>query len=238
MQAPECKLHESTLDVKRSKIIKCVRPMPFGLAYHMVFIDNVAYSLFLLSIAGFIVLYLIVDVFWAFRKGKRDYTDILMGASVPLLLVGLYMVITGAYGQFTWPLPGSYNILFYDPMVSFGLVILSLAIAIRYKVRYDYVGFLGLLVGIMTLFYGVQGYSIGLTKVPAALLTLYVFFGIAGIFSYPVSLILERLPGLKRNPWAGWYVCLAIFFFAMLMAVLVSGYIAVSAIPAHLLSPP
>ena len=204
----------------------------------MVFIDNVAYSLFLLSMAGFLVLYLMADVFWAFRKGERDYADIMMGASVPLILIGIYMVITGAYGQFTWPLPGSYNILFYDPLVSFGIVILSFALAIRYKVRYDYVGFLGLLVGITTIFYGIQGYSIGLTQAPIALLLLYAFFGVAGIFSYPVSLILERLPGLKKNPWKGWYVCLAIFFIAMLMAALVSGYVAVLAIPAHLLSPP
>ncbi len=204
----------------------------------MVFIDNVAYSLFLLSLAGFIVLYLLGSVFWEFRKGKKDFEACIAGASVPLMLVGLYMVITGAYGQFTWPLPGSYNILFYDPLVSFGLVILALALAIRFKTRYDYVGFFALLVGVMTIFYGIQGYSIGLTLVPEALLGLYVFFGIAGIFAYPVSLIMERLPGLKKNPWKGWYLCLAIFFLAMLAASLISGYIAIEAIPAHLLNPP
>jgi putative membrane protein len=202
------------------------------------FIDNLAFSLFSLSIASLIIVYLMVSVYLEYKKGKKDYKEIEAAATVPLILVGAYMVLSGAFGQFTWPLPGSYNILFYDPLVSFGLVILAFALAFKYNVRYEFVGFFGLLVGIMTIFYGIQGYSIGLTELPAALLALYVFFGVAGIFSYPVSLIMQRLPGLKKNPWIGWQVCLVIFVAALLLAALAAGYVAVSAIPAHLLSPP
>jgi putative membrane protein len=204
----------------------------------MVFIDNLAFSLFSLSIAGFLVLYLIISVYLEYRRKQKRYDEVISGVYAPLMLVGLYMVISAAWGQFTWPLPGAYNILFYDPMASFGLVLLALALTIRYKVRYDYVGFFGLLVGIMTIFYGIQGYNIGLTKEPIALLAMYAFFGVAGIFSYPVTLVLERLPGLQKNPWIGWSLCLVIFCLAMFAASVLAGYIAISAIPAHLVSPP
>ena len=147
-------------------------------------------------------------------------------------------LIAGFLGQALWPLPGSYNILFFDPLVSFGLVTLSFAIAIRFKVNLEYAGFFGLLVGIMTLIYGWQGYNIGLTLEPFALLALYAFYGIAGIFSYPVALIADRLPGLQKNPWIGWHFILVVFWLALFAASITSAYIGMNAISGHLVTAP
>ena len=204
----------------------------------MVFTDNLAYSLFSLSFAGFLILYLVVSEYLAYIRKDRNYTARLEGAKAPLMLVGGYMIIMGLWGQFTWPLPGSYNILFYDPLVSFGMIVLSLALSIHFRIRFEYVGFFGLLIGIMTIIYGFEGYGAGLTLEPIALLALYAFFGIAGIFSYPVALLMERLPGLQKNPWLGWSLCVVIFCLAMLAASLLSGYLASSAIGGHLVSAP
>ena len=204
----------------------------------MAFIDNLAYSLFALSLAGFLLLYTISSMYLVYRRKQRNFSEYLESASVPLGLIGAYMLIMGIWGQFTWPLPGSYNILFYDPLVSFGIILLSFALAIRCKARLEYAGFLALLVGAMTIVYGVEGYSIGLTQAPIALLAMYFFYGVAGVFAYPVSLIADRLPGLHKKAWSGWVVTLAIFWILILLASILSAIVGVAAIPAHLLRAP
>jgi putative membrane protein len=204
----------------------------------MPYIDNLAFSLFLISFAGFLLLYTVASMYFVYRSRKSDYEEHLLGAMGPMAVVGSIMTVSSLWGQFTWPLPGSYNILFYDPMLAFGIVVLSFALSIKFNVRLEYSGFLGLLVGIMTLLYGWQGYSIGLTQAPIALLGLYLCYGAAGILAYPVSMIADRLPGLKKNPWFGWYICLVLFWLALLAASLVAGYIGMSAIGGHLLSTP
>ncbi|MCL5008475.1 MAG: DUF981 family protein [Candidatus Marsarchaeota archaeon] len=204
----------------------------------MAFIDNLAYSLFMLSFAGFILLYTISSVYMAYRKNKKDFGVYLRSAGVPLGLIGAYMLIVGLWGQFTWPLPGSYNILFYDPFISFGILLMGFALSVRYNVRLEYVGFLGLLVGVMVIIYGIEGYGIGLTSAPMALLGLYFLYGVTGILSYPVALVVERLPGLKKNPWIGWYILIALFWIVLLFASLLAGYIGSAAISSHLISPP
>ncbi|MFI5412498.1 MAG: DUF981 family protein, partial [Candidatus Micrarchaeales archaeon] len=79
---------------------------------------------------------------------------------------------------------------------------------------------------------------IGLTKEPIALLLLYIFYGVAAIFSYPVALIADRLPGLQKNPWIGWHIILAVFWLALFAASITAAYIGMSAIGGHLVSAP
>ncbi len=204
----------------------------------MVFVDDLAYGLFSLGIAGFLVLYLVTSVYLAYRNRQKDYSEILDASYPVLLLVGAYMLVSGAFGEFAWPLPGSYNILFYDPLVSFGLILVALALSIRCRTRYEFVGFFGLMAGLMTIFYGIQGYAIGLTESPIALLGLYTLFGAAGVLSYPVSLLMQRLTSSQKSVGAAWRLCLALFFLALLGGSLLAVYIGALAIPAHLLSPP
>jgi putative membrane protein len=185
-----------------------------------------------------VLLYAAASMYLVHMRGKKDYERHLEGASVPMLLIGGYLVVSGFAGQLTWPLPGSYNILFFDPLVAFGLVILAFALAIRYDVKLEYAGFFGLLVGIMAIIYGFQGYSLGLTQAPIALLLLYFFYGSAGVFSYPVSLVADRLPNHESHRWIGWRIAIVLFCLALFAASVTSAYIGMSAIPGHLLSAP
>jgi putative membrane protein len=205
----------------------------------MSFIDNLGFCLFGISFAGFMLLYTITSMYLVYRKRGKEYSAYLKSASVPIALIAVYLLVQGLWGQFVWPLPGSYNILFYDPMIAFALILLSFSLAIRYNSRLEYAGFLGLLVGIMVIVYGFFGYGLGLTEEPIALFMLYLFYGVAGIFSYPVSLIADRLPGLqKKKAWMGWHVALFIFWIALFVASGIAAFIGIPAISAHLLSPP
>ena len=204
----------------------------------MAFIDNLAYELMAISFSGFVLLYTISQMYLVYRKRGRTFGEYLRNASVPLGILGAYLLLMGVWGQFSWTLPGSYNILFYDPLVSLGILLVAFAVAVRTGAKLEYVGFLGLLVGIMTIMYGIEGYSIGLTQAPLALLAMYFFYGAAGIFSYPVSMIADRLPGLQKRVWPGWTVILVIFWVLILVASLLSAFVGLSAVPAHLLSAP
>jgi putative membrane protein len=204
----------------------------------MAFIDNLAYGLFSISFASFLLLYTVISMYLVYRRGNRKYSDYLNSASVPLLLIGLYMIVQALWGQFTWPLPGSYNVLFYDPLLSFGLLLVGFFFAVRYKVRLEYVGFFGLLVGIMVIIYGIQGYNIGLTSQPLAMLGMYILYGLSGLVAYPVALIADRLPGHSKNVWIGWYLFLALFCILLLLAGLLSAGVGYAAVSQHLINPP
>lgn len=49
-------------------------------------------------------------------------------------MVGTILLATGLYMIFTWPLPGAYNIIFGEPSVWFGMLLIFLAFAIRAEV--------------------------------------------------------------------------------------------------------
>src|ERR1700729_1209085 len=127
----------------------------------MAFVDNLAFSLTAISFAGFLILYMISSMYLVYRKGRKNFYDYLISAAIPLGIIGAYMVVMALWGQSTWPLPGSYNILFYDPLLAFGIVTLSFSLAIKAKVRLEYVGFLALMVGVMVIAYGIEGYNLG-----------------------------------------------------------------------------
>ncbi len=203
----------------------------------MAFIDNLAFLLFSVSFAGFILLYTASSMYFVYRNKKRDYLKHLQGASVPMLLIGGYLVVAGFLGQATWPLPGSYNILYFDPIVAFGIVILAFAIAIRLKVSFEYSGFFTLLVGVMVALYGFKAYTIGLSTEPLAVFMLYLCYGIAGVFAYPAGMIADRLP-FSTKPKLIWHVLLALFWVALLVASLLAGYIGYAALGGHLISAP
>ena len=66
----------------------------------MVFIDNLAYSLFSVSFAGFLLFYTVISIYLSYKRKGKNFTDHLNGASVPLALIGLYVLVTGIWGQF------------------------------------------------------------------------------------------------------------------------------------------
>lgn len=203
----------------------------------MTFVDILTSQLFVLGFIGLILFYITVESYFSY-KSRKPHKDTMMAGSIPLALLGAYAFLTGLYGQLTWPLPGSYNILFYDVYTLIGLLMIGGAWAVRSKVRLQYIGVLSLLLGAMVAFYGVAGYLQKLTSEPIGLLLLYLGFGAAGVLGLPITIMLDRAQEGIKNKWIGWKVVVVFFALALLGGSLVTLYIAGSAVPAHLLSPP
>jgi putative membrane protein len=204
----------------------------------MAFVDDLTFELFVLAFSGFVFVYLMSRLYLDYRHKKQRVQERLESASIAILITGVYIFLIALVSQITWFLPGAYNILFYDPFMALGVLMVAFALSARYKYKLQYVGLLGLLFGIMTIWYGVSAYDLGLTSEPLAMLALFVLFGAAGLLSYPITLILDALPGYKKRIWLGWNVILVLFWLFLVVGSLLAAYIGVSAVPAHLAKPP
>ena len=191
----------------------------------------------MLGFAGLIVFSMTVRALFLYTKGKKHYRS-LRGGAVPLAALGLYAFVTGIYGQIAWPLPGSYNILFYDIYVLVGLLFISLAWTLRSDIDTQHVGMFGFLIGLAALYYGFEGYVIGLTQSPILLLGLYTLFGLTGILSYPMSVMLDKSDEGEKLKWKGWKVIGSFFLLFLFLGSILALFIAMEAIPVHLLTPP
>ena len=145
----------------------------------MVFVDNVALELLILFFSGMLIIYTTINIYREKKDNKKPETKINI---IPLFILGLFIFINGIAEEIMWPLPGSYNILFYDPFVLFGMILLGFSISIALKQKLSYIGFFAFLSGIITGVYGLFGYLLNMTQSPQMLLALYVLFGISGIF--------------------------------------------------------
>ncbi|MCL4411244.1 DUF981 family protein, partial [Candidatus Marsarchaeota archaeon] len=145
----------------------------------MVFVDLLTSQLFTTGITGLLLLYGTAKAYFIFRKaGKKlspsvpDIISEMSNSAIPLGFLGLYGLITALYGQFTWPLPGSYNILYYDIFALFNVLILSLAYALLKKNTFEleYIGLFALIFGFIAILYGATAYSLSLSTEPLAVL--------------------------------------------------------------------
>ncbi len=203
------------------------------------FIDNLAIELFSIAFFGILMLYMTIGIYYDYKKrGVKNVYERITPAIVPLALIGIFISIMALIGEITWPLPGSYNILFYAPYIMLGIIILGFVVSSAYKNKLSYIGILALFTGIMLFYYGYEGYKAGLTQSPLALFALYVAFGFAGILAYPVTLMLDTLPGAKKNPSVLWSVALYLFWFFIFAGVVLAAFTGVMALPSHLASPP
>ncbi|MCL4400376.1 MAG: DUF981 domain-containing protein [Candidatus Parvarchaeota archaeon] len=204
----------------------------------MGFTDELVFYLFTLAFAAFTLAYLMTDAYFAYREDKMDIKNSLNSLSIPIMLIGAYLLVVGVVSQFTWFLPGAYDILFFDPIVAFGLVLVAGAVAIRYNVKLRYVGFLSLLFGAMAIWYGISGYNLGLTKAPLEFLALFTLFGAAGIMTFPATLIVDNFPRRKLEMPMSWNTALAILWILLILAGIAAAAIGAIALPAHLATPP
>lgn len=203
----------------------------------MAFVDILTSQLYVLGFLGLLIVYLVGESYLMYKRGNK-HSNVLGSGSIPMALLGGYALITGLYGQFTWPLPGSYNILFYDVYTLMGLLMVGFAWAFKNGSRMSPVGFLSLLLGLMVLLYGVFGYLQGLTEEPILLLLLYIGYGFAGILGFPVTVMLDRAKDGIKNRSKLWIALVLLFSLTLFIGSLTSLAIASLAVPAHLLSPP
>lgn len=198
-------------------------------------IDILTSQLFVLGLMGLTICYITIHSYLLYRKGKKHDTSLRAGA-IPLAALGIYAFVSGLFGQFTWPIGGTYSILYYDIYPLIGLLFIGFAWSLSKKQQLQYAGFFGLLLGIMAVYYGYTGYALGLSEAPLAVLGLFSLFGFAGILGYPVTLMLDRAEEGHKNKWLGWTVIIALFWILLALGSLLAIYIAMSALPAHLQS--
>ncbi len=198
----------------------------------MVFIDNLVLELFALFFSAVLLLYIIITSYFRFSKAKKEFEGVKEGM-IPIFILGIFMFVNALAEELKWTLPGSYNILFYDPFMMFGILLISLSITIFFGKKINYIGFLAMLFGIIVILYGIYGYNLGMTKSPQMLLGLYSLFGLAGIFAYPATLVYDFHSQSRFYLFA-----FALFILFLALAGLAALTLGIVSLPAHLASAP
>ena len=172
----------------------------------MVFVDDLGMELILNGLIALTLFYLGVRTYFRYRTNGNDKAMHELKSSAPLIGVfGFIVLLMGTYGETVWPLmPGTagakYNILFYDPTMLFGIALVSFALSLAFNLRTQYVGLYSMVAGAVTIYYGIIGYNLGMTSSPIALLLLYGAFGAAGIFTFPATLVIDKILSTKALP--------------------------------------
>lgn len=160
----------------------------------MTFVDTLAFQLFTLAFISGLLFYSGIIGYVTFRRfGPARTLEHLRGQAVPLGGMGFIVFAIGLWGEIVWPLPGSFNILFFDPYSLLGIVLIGYAISVNRGWRTQYVGFLAAMTGLLSIYYGASAYNLGLTKEPLAMFLLYVAMGGTAVFTFPVTLWIDRM---------------------------------------------
>jgi putative membrane protein len=159
----------------------------------MTFVDTLAFQLFTLAFVSGLLFYSGLIGYVTYLKfGPRRTFEHLKAQAVPLGGLGVVVAAIGLWGEVVWPLPGSYNILFFDPYLLLGVVLIGFAISVGFRWRTQYVGLLAAMTGLLSIYYGANAYQLGLTKEPLAMFLLYVAMGGTAVFTFPVTLWIDR----------------------------------------------
>lgn len=204
----------------------------------MVFVDDLGFELFTLPLISATLIYTILRAYYGCKKDLASIRNYLQDGVVPIGALGALVLVMSLFNEFIWTLPGSYNILFYDVYTLLGLLLLIFAISIKMGYKLQITGFLGLLNGLITIFYGVVGYNLHMTLEPPVLLALYVLYGLTGIASYPLTLTLDNVMTTGVKDPKIWVWAIYLFVVLALLAGIVGGFLAVKTIPAHLAHAP
>ncbi len=172
----------------------------------MAFVDDLGLQLILIGLVALTIFYVGARTYIRYRSGGTDKATNELKSSAPMIgIFGFVVLLLGLFGEFAWPLfTGTagvkYNILFYDPTVLFGIILIGFAFSLAFNLKTQYVGLFALAAGLVTIFYGVNGYNLGMTNEPIGLLGLYVAFGGAGLFTYPMTLLIDKVVAAKSIP--------------------------------------
>jgi putative membrane protein len=159
----------------------------------MAFIDFLAFQEALLIFAAVIVGYVGVSVFLAMRHNDAaGVKSALKSGAIPIGSVGAVATVLALWAETAWPLPGSYNILFTDVYLLFGVTLVVLAVTMATSSKLQYAGIFGLIAGGVTISYGWNGYILHMTKDPLETFLLYGAFGLAGILAFPATLVTDH----------------------------------------------
>lgn len=159
----------------------------------MAFVDVLAFEIATLLLVAVTLTYVAVVGYFSMRRNDPDgLKHQLKAAAIPVGGVGFAAALLGFWGEVSWPLPGSYNILFSDVYLLFGLVLVAFAFVAYHGLRLQFAGLFAMVAGVVTIVYGFSAYQLGLTQDPLEMLLLYTGFGVAGIASLPATVVVDR----------------------------------------------
>ena len=166
----------------------------------MAFIDFLAFQEALLLIATAIVGFVGLSVWWAMRRNDAaGVKSALKAGAVPIGALGVIATILAVWAEETWPFPAipgtnlaSYNVLFTDVYLLFGMTLVILAITMAFQLKLAYVGLFAFVAGAITAGYGWNGYILNMTKDPLETFLMYLAFAGVGIFSLPATLMTDH----------------------------------------------
>jgi len=228
----------------------------------MTFVDTIAFQLFTIAFVAVLLFYAGISTYWEYlKRGFREAYKLMRAQAVVLSAIGIVILIIGFWGEFVWPIStivnganilGAYDILFYDPYIMMGMALLGFSACVMLRLATKYAGLFALMVGALSIYYGTNAYSLGLTKEPSIMLLLYVAFGITGIFSFPFTLFIDRIimeplqgestGNLTQTPvtrfWKLALACFVIFLMFSAISAILAIFIGGGALAPHLASPP
>lgn len=159
----------------------------------MAFVDFLAFQQATLLIAAVLVGYVGVVAFFAMRRNDAaGVKSALRGGAVPIGSIGVIATLLAVWAEEAWPLPGSYNILFTDVYLLFGITLVILAVSMATSLKLQYAGLFALVAGAVTIGYGWNGYILHMTKEPLETFMLYGAFGLTGILAFPATVVTDH----------------------------------------------
>ncbi|MEM0106672.1 MAG: DUF981 family protein [Candidatus Micrarchaeaceae archaeon] len=187
----------------------------------MPFIDSLTIMLLSLGMStAILAIYFLMNAL-----GRRDTNKLY----IPMLVFGLFDAISGGIMSFTWPLPGAYNMLFGDPLLMLGLIMIAGSYMLMKEIKVGILSVAGIFLG---LYLAVESAGIVNFKLESGnnligALGLYVLSAVAGLIS-PIAILDAR-----RNRKAYFFM-----FIILALITLVALFIGYSGIYEHLASPP
>jgi len=104
-------------------------------------------------------------------------------------ITGFVAVATGLHMSFSWPLPGSHNVLFGEPTVLFGTLFLGAALALSNEWSMGPVAIYAFFAGLVAVVLGVRLIDMGLTRSPVMAGVGYILSGLGGLLAWLCCLL-------------------------------------------------
>ncbi|MGC8609056.1 MAG: DUF981 family protein [Thermoplasmata archaeon] len=183
------------------------------------FIDPLAIMLISLAMST-----LIGSLYFLFTAMNR--TKDIQQLLIPAMGIGFFDFVSGYFMSFTWPLPSSYNMLFGDPLMMLGLLLIISAAAIYkgYEIKFNSILFLFLGIYVLVASAGIVSYKLETGDDLISAMGLYIIDGIAALLA----------PILFIEPKKGKYLYY-LEFILLILGTLVALFIGYEAIYGHLL---
>lgn len=145
---------------------------------------------------------------------------------VPAIGIGFFDFVSGFLMSFTWPLPSSYNLLFGDPLMMFGLILIITAIGLYkgYEIKFNSIFLLFLGIYVLVESAGIVAYKLEAGDDLLSAMGLYIIDGIAAVLA----------PILFVKPDRAKYLYY-LEFVLLILGTLVALFIGYEAIYGHLL---